>query len=53
VLAGGATLGAPDARADEVRRAVEASDPIAALVAVVSPTLAADAAFLAAVRRGT
>ena len=50
VLAGGA---APDARTDEVRRAVAASDPVAALVAVVSPTLARDAAFVASVRRAS
>ena len=47
VLAGGS---APDARAADVQRAAAASDPIAALVAEVSPTLAAHPAFLAAVR---
>ncbi len=47
VLAGGA---APEARAADVRRAAAASDPVEALVALVSPTLAAHPAFVAAVR---
>ncbi|HEU4758158.1 MAG TPA: mannitol dehydrogenase family protein, partial [Agromyces sp.] len=47
VLDGGA---APEARATDVRLAAAASDPVEALVVVVSPTLAAHPDFLAAVR---
>ena len=41
---------AHDARADDAERAAAASDPVAALVAVVSPRLAARPAFLAQIR---
>ena len=41
---------AADARAADVQRAAAASDPVAALVALVAPQLATDAGFLAAVR---
>ncbi|QKJ21035.1 mannitol dehydrogenase family protein [Microbacterium hominis] len=42
--------GAPDARAAEVAAALAAPDPVAALVRMVSPTLADDSGFLSSVR---
>ncbi|MFV0373362.1 mannitol dehydrogenase family protein [Microbacterium sp.] len=42
--------GARDARTDEVVRARDAADPVLALIALVSPVLAADAATVARVR---